>query len=581
MRSPSALVALVGLAGAALADPTWPSVTDELEEIMYQLTSFGARKFADTVSPCTNEASGPGRQNAAEWLRTAFHDMSTANMYFGAGGLDGSLQYELANGENTGPGHETTLKFMGDYLTPRSSLADLIALGVYTSVRSCGGPAVPIRGGRKDASAKGATGVPLPQNSAVMFQQQFERMGFTKQEMIQLTACGHTLGGVHSTDFPELTPPGAKNSEAPSDSTVAVFDNRVVTEYLDGKTENPLVVGPSAGLNKNSDFKVFNSDGNKTLEELRDPDTFRAVCKKVLQKMIDVVPPGVALSDPIAPYNVKPVGLQLTLERGGNALALKGYIRVRTTGLTKDGIKHVAVTYKDSQGSAACGASSCTLTSTVQGVGQGFDETFAFFPLDGTIPASSGISSFTVTVHHCDGTSKLYDNNSHGYPMQDAVVFQGAAELRARVDGRPDRRGGGAQQRGLQGRQGHRLVPRAAGQERHGRPGQGRVRRQVHALLGRLHHRGRARVPVARRRDGRRPDRRLQERQRYRRHLRQVRRPRAVRRWVAGAEQYGPGPPAADADAAAHPGRGRVHDVVLVRGRQRARSTASCLPTTP
>ncbi|ODA84052.1 hypothetical protein RJ55_02570 [Drechmeria coniospora] len=420
MRSLVSALATLALARHALADPTWPSDVDELEEIMYQLSSFGARKFADTVNPCANEASGPGRQNAAEWLRLAFHDMSTANSFFHTGGLDASLQYELDNGENTGPGHKTTLQFMSPYVSPRSSLSDLIAMGVYMSVRSCGGPAVPFRAGRKDATEKGPTGVPQPQNSAFTFQQQFERMGFTKEEMIQLTACGHTLGGVHKDEFPELMPPGGvKNGAADLDSTAAVFDNKIVTEYLSGQTKNPLVVGPSVKVNKHSDFKVFNSDGNKTLEGMKDKAKFQDICKAVLQKMIDVVPPTVTLSDPILPYAVKPVRMQLTLADGGTALSLTGYIRVKTTGMAKDAIKNISIRYKDRQGASRCGADSCTITSSLQGVGQGFDDTFAFFPIQASIPASSGISSFTVTVN-----DKVYDNNGNGYPMQDDVIFQ-------------------------------------------------------------------------------------------------------------------------------------------------------------
>ncbi|KAL7962473.1 heme peroxidase [Trichoderma compactum] len=425
MKSTAALVGLLGLAGSALADPTWPNAVDEIEEIMTQLQSFRARKFADTVDPCSNEASGPGRQNAAEWLRVGFHDMSTANVNFGIGGLDGSLQYELDDGENTGPGHKTTLEFMAPYVSPKSSLADLIALGVYTSVRSCGGPAVPIRVGRIDATGKGPTGVPQPQNSVYTFQQQFQRMGFSTAEMIQVTACGHTLGGVHNTEFPDIVPAGTGLSgEAGLDSSDAVFDNKVVTEYLSGETQNPLVVGPSVRIGKHSDFKVFNSDNNQTMEALTDADTFTSVCKTVLQKMIEVVPPGVTFSDPIVPYNVKPVNLQLTLANGGTTLQFTGFIRVKTTGLAKGSISSVTITYKNRKGTTDCGLGSCIITATPQGTSQGFDDTFDFFPFTANILASSGISSFTVTVNNADGTKDIHDNNGNEYPVQDAVIFQ-------------------------------------------------------------------------------------------------------------------------------------------------------------
>lgn len=425
MRTSITLLGLLGLAGHVLADPTWPSSVDELEEIMFQISSFRARKFADTVSPCDNEASGPGRQNAAEWLRIGFHDMSTANTFFGTGGLDGSLNFELNSGENSGPGHRTTLEFMAPYVSRRSSLSDLIALGVYASVRSCGGPVVPIRAGRKDATARGNTGVPQPQNSVLTFQQQFERMGFTNEEMIQVTACGHTLGGVHSEEFPDLVPAGSvENGNAGLDETVAVFDNKVVTEYLDGTTKNPLVIGPSIRINKNSDFKVYNSDGNVTMEALADVDTFTDVCKVVLQKMIDVVPPSVTLTDPIAPYMVKPVNLQLTVANGGSSLLFTGFIRVKTTDLSEDDIESVTLTYKNRNGGSDCGSGTCRITTTVLGVSQGFDDTFAFFPISANIPAATGISSFTVTIKLVDGTTQLYDNNESEYPLQDAVLLQ-------------------------------------------------------------------------------------------------------------------------------------------------------------
>jgi hypothetical protein len=454
MKLSSALSILCAAVRCASADPTWPSDIDELEEVMFQLTSFRARKFSGSVSPCTNQASGPGRHNAAEWLRTAFHDMSTANTFFGTGGLDGSLQYELTNGENTGPGHQTTLKFMAPFFNKKASLADLLALGVYISVRSCGGPAVPFRAGRVDAFEKGPVGVPQPQNTVLTFQQQFERMGFTNEEMIQVTACGHTIGGVHAQEFPDIVPVGSHENDMQGlDGTVAVFDNKVVTEYLDGTSSNPLVVGPAVRVNKHSDFKVYNSDGNATMEALVDAVTFQDVCKTVLQKMIDVVPSGVVLSDPIVAYRIKPVNLQLSLATGGTSLRFTGFIRVKTTDLPLTDISNVAVTYKNRAGGSQCGSGSCTITSAVQGVGRGFDDSFAFFPIDASIPAASGISSFIVTINHVDGTKKTFDNNGESYPVQDGVVLQvpqscllgssGALTVVAAV--RNDRVGEGAQ----------------------------------------------------------------------------------------------------------------------------------------
>jgi len=343
---------------------------------MFQLQGTRGRLFSETISPCSNEASGPGRQNAAEWLRTGFHDMATANVYFGTGGLDASLQFELKSSENTGPGLGTTLKFLGNYISRQTSLADLVAAGVYASVRSCGGPVIPVRSGRRDAIKAGDPGVPQPGNAISIFTNQFDRMGFTAAEMIQVTACGHTLGGVHKTEFPTLVPNAPANGEVGLDSTVAAFDNKVVTEYLGNTTTNPLVVGPSVALNQHSDFKVFNSDKNVTMKAMADPTSFSNVCKAVFQKMIDVVPSGVTLSAlPVTPYTVKPVNIQLTLQSSGSSLLFTGLIRVRTTTIPSASIGSITVTYKDRNGGNNCGACAVTAT-TAQGTATGFDDSF-------------------------------------------------------------------------------------------------------------------------------------------------------------------------------------------------------------
>jgi hypothetical protein len=405
------------------ADPTWPASTDHMEEIIYQLQGIQGSLFNDIITPCNNEAAGPGRITASEWLRVGFHDMAPHNKYFGTGGVDGSLQFELNNGENTGPGHRTTLQFYANYLTFQSPMADLIAAGVYASVRSCGGPVVPLRLGRKDATSAGSAGVPQPQNSVVSFRQQFDRMGFTPTEMIQLVACGHTLGSVHSTEFPQIVPESV--GQAPFDTTNTQFDNKVATEYVAGTTTNPLVVGASIAVGRHSDFKVYSSDGNATISTLTDPTVFRNTCQAMLQKMIEVVPEGVTLTEPIAPYAVKPVDMQLTLNTGGTSFLLTGFIRVRTTEVPASSIENVVLTWKDRSGGNSCGSSAtCSTTATLQGVSTGFDDTFGFFPIEATIPTAAGISSFTIVVNYNDGSSEAYDNNGNSYPMSDAIVLQ-------------------------------------------------------------------------------------------------------------------------------------------------------------
>ena len=109
-----------------------------------------------------------------------------------------------------------------------SAGADVIAIGAIMAVSTCGGPIIPFRAGRVDVwAAQSSNNTPNPQDPIQTLQESFRKQGFTPTEMITLTACGHTVGGVRSSDFPELVPPSS-NSSTPViknfDSTPA-FDN--------------------------------------------------------------------------------------------------------------------------------------------------------------------------------------------------------------------------------------------------------------------------------------------------------------------------------------------------------------------
>ncbi len=66
----AAILSLVAQPGKA--DPTWPASTDHLEEIVFQLQGVKGSLFNDIITPCNNEAAGPGRITASEWLRVGF-----------------------------------------------------------------------------------------------------------------------------------------------------------------------------------------------------------------------------------------------------------------------------------------------------------------------------------------------------------------------------------------------------------------------------------------------------------------------------------------------------------------------------
>jgi catalase (peroxidase I) len=92
-----------------------------------------------------------------------------------------------------------------------------------------GGPQIDFRGGRIDAPEGGPAGVPQPEESLQSHTAAFARMGFTPTEMIELVACGHTIGSVQSESFPQIVSNTTTNPDgnAPFDSSPVTYDNHV------------------------------------------------------------------------------------------------------------------------------------------------------------------------------------------------------------------------------------------------------------------------------------------------------------------------------------------------------------------
>ncbi|KAK7041406.1 hypothetical protein VNI00_009272 [Paramarasmius palmivorus] len=397
---------------------TWPSpLVDELEDIIYLQSGYLRRGFRDGILGCTFVPAGSQfRQASSEWLRTGFHDMITHDKDAGTGGIDASLMYELDRPENQGVvGLNDTFGFFFSFHNTRASMADLVAIGVYASVRECGGPVVPIKGGRIDASEAGPKGVPEPSTDLETTTERFAKAGFTTEDMIAMVACGHTLGGVHGNNHPEVTGNNSAADFPKFDSTTFEFDNNVVAEYLEGNTTNPLVVGPDA---TNSDKRVFNADKNVTMLALADPATFRTTCSSIFERMINTVPSSVTLTDIITPIDIKPAGLKVYLQNN-TALHLEGAIRVRTTERTPP--QSVSLPYLDQDGKSCETCTISTRPATFQGgSASGYDDSFKFYELSTDLPLNSSISSFTVEF-----SGETHDNNgSGGFPINTRLLHQ-------------------------------------------------------------------------------------------------------------------------------------------------------------
>ena len=223
-----------------------------------------------------------------------------------------------------------------------------------------------MRGGRKDATTANEPGVPQTNDGVTVFRSRFFRMGFTATDMIQMVACGHTLGGVHSVNFPAIVPPGTAPDGYQLFDNSAVFDNAIATRYINGPDTDALSTGPAVG--SRSDKAVFLADTNVTLNAMTDAATFNSMCSSILQRMIEVKPTAVTLSEIIAPYEVKP-SVQLTLLDGGDQIRFAGEIRVRTTTRASAGVQ---IVYK-----TRTGGTGGTIVGVPAGTANGFDDSFA------------------------------------------------------------------------------------------------------------------------------------------------------------------------------------------------------------
>ncbi|KAH8834999.1 heme peroxidase [Flagelloscypha sp. PMI_526] len=333
---------------------------------------------------------------AAQWVRLAYHDMATADVSAGTGGIDASIRFELGRPENIGLGQLETLQDFAPAMRPYCSLADLIAMGVVAGYRGHNGPLIPLRIGRVDATEAGVSGVPEPHQTLEEHTESFRKQGFTPEEMIALVACGHTLGGIAFS----------------------------LTSFLDGTTSNPLV--QSSNSTMNSDQRIFSSDANVTMTKLTQGDTFEKTCTSLLERMINTVPKEVVLSDVIVPIKDKVIVRGL-FPSPTNASELGFSVILRLLETTED--LTVKLSWTDRRGPATCPSTGCSVSqssaepilmpSSPMDMIWGYTTTRIFI-FDAAISAESSIGKFWFELS--DG--KKIDNGGGGYEIeQDDLLF--------------------------------------------------------------------------------------------------------------------------------------------------------------
>ncbi|KAJ6483282.1 heme peroxidase [Mycena sanguinolenta] len=359
---------------------------------------------------------------AAQWLRLAYHDMATHNSTTGTGGMDASIQFEFTRAQDVGMGMLESLHDLFTSPNEYVGMADVIAMAAINAVVGCGGPVIPFRGGRIDATEAGPATVPEPQQDLTSHIASFAAQGFNETEMIMLVACGHSLGGVRQVDFPLVVTEDVPTGIQTFASTVG-FDNTVVTEYLDGTTHNVFVVG--SNTTTRSDFRIFSSDGNVTMQSLASPETFKQVSADLIERMINTVPSTVTLTDTIEPLDFKVQDTSLYPQDG--SLVFLATLRVIDTGLNRT----VTMFWKERTGTF-CPTEGCSipvvqlinetpsLLAQLKGV-NGFNR----HSFTASIDVATSISHFWFEVNDNDGSAPfIVDNNGANYTIdQDFLLY--------------------------------------------------------------------------------------------------------------------------------------------------------------
>ncbi|KAH6709093.1 heme peroxidase [Leptodontidium sp. MPI-SDFR-AT-0119] len=331
------VLALVSLVFADIPGVERQASIDELEHFLVDNGGYNSVPFASAVSPCAKYSgfaaggSNQGEQTSAQWVRFAFHDFVTADLSAGTGGLDASLGFEGTRDENKGLFVDDTMKFISQTFSALLSTADQVTLAVVLAVAGCGGNAraIPLRVGRTDAVQAGPSGVPGPFTPLQPTLAQFAKAGFSATETIALVSCGHSLGRIHFSNFPDIVDNSAVsatnlNGGIGFDSTPAGLDPAGMLEYLDGTKGKggPLVTSPNVAAR--SDLRLFISDGNATIRDLS--QNFGRTCSSLFTKMLNTVPSSVSLSAPVTPQTWKVTNILMHISNGGS-VRIEGLFR--------------------------------------------------------------------------------------------------------------------------------------------------------------------------------------------------------------------------------------------------------------
>jgi hypothetical protein len=199
------------------------------------------------------------------------------------------------------------------------------------------------------------------------------------------------------------------------------MDNNVVLEYLDISTANPLIRNTNDTLN--SDKRIFAVDNNKTMKKLADGAYFKSQCEAAFEKMLNLVPGDVTLSEPMVPADIRPYIETYELSADGS-IEFSGRLRVRITPVTgSDANTLTASLIRSSPNGSAIPEIVASRAAFKGGMSSGYlDESFQWFELSQTLNASQAFNPFNIRVNDV-----AYGNDgTGGYSVSADILFQKA-----------------------------------------------------------------------------------------------------------------------------------------------------------
>ncbi|KAJ3147264.1 hypothetical protein HK101_002229 [Irineochytrium annulatum] len=236
--------------------PTATSAAEALQNAASSIASFTTGNNGCGISGFVG-SPGMSRNLAALWIRAVFHDGISFDPVTRTGGLDGSVANEFNAHEAFGLRDSLVVSefdfsnFTGDTLgtdfitsfntRPYVTVADGIPIAAAASIAACGGPNIAIGLGRETVKKGVQNDVSLIPDDptvsvATLYLDFFQRLGFTKLEMMILVSGSHTMGGAHRLITPSVT----YEDFAPFDDTPDKFDNNIFHKMLNGTCVLPI-----------------------------------------------------------------------------------------------------------------------------------------------------------------------------------------------------------------------------------------------------------------------------------------------------------------------------------------------------